>query len=208
MVWIVQLDGYLMNKPLSFYDSIIARSESHLTLFIAFIWGVIEATFFFLVPDIFLGLVALFNWRKGLLSTVFTVAGAMVGGIIMYTLSSYNASAMDRFLTFVPLINANMVNSVNQQMRAMGLMALVTGPLEGIPYKVYAVQAGAIGSPLLPFLLATIPARLERILPVALLGTAIGIAFKKFIGRYANLVVVAYIILWICIYILYYIRFR
>jgi membrane protein YqaA with SNARE-associated domain len=197
-----------MNKPLSFYDRIRVYSESRSTLFVAFIWGAIEAIFFFLVPDIFLGLVALFNWRKGLPSIIFTLIGAMVGGAIMYTLASNNTLAMDRFLISIPLINESTVNSVKEQMGLMGLRALVTGPLEGIPYKIYAAQAGALGFPLLPFLLITIPARLERILPVALLGSIMGIAFKKFIQRHAELVVGAYIVLWICIYALYYIRFR
>jgi membrane protein DedA with SNARE-associated domain len=93
-------------------------------------------------------------------------------------------------------------------MRLMGLHALVAGPLQGIPYKVYAAQAGSLGFPLLPFLLITIPARLERILPVALLGAVMGVVFKEFIRHRAKLIAIVYIAFWICIYVLYYMRFR
>ena len=88
------------------------------------------------------------------------------------------------------------------------MSALVTGLLQGIPYKIYAVQAGGQGLSLIPFLLFTIPARLERILPVVLVGAAVGVAFRKIIRRYAGLVVAGYVALWVCIYALYTVRFR
>ena len=190
------------------YRRISAYSASRQTLAIAFLWGLAEATVFFLVPDVLLGFVALFNWRRGLLSTVWVVAGAMVGGAIMYALAVNNVVAMNQLLTSIPLVNANMVNLVREQVGRSGLSALVTGPLQGIPYKIYAVQVGAQGLALIPFLLFTIPARLERILPVALVGAAVGVAFRKIIRRYPGLVVAGYVALWVCIYALYTVRFR
>jgi membrane protein YqaA with SNARE-associated domain len=195
-------------EPFPFYNHIKTFSESRQALFVAFLWGLAEATIFFLVPDILLGLVVLFSWRKGLMSTVFTLAGAMIGGAIMYTLAYNNTAAMNQVLMSIPLINRNMVNTVMEQMKQNGLRALVMGPLQGIPYKIYAVQAGIQRLPFIPFLFFTIPARLERILPVVLLGGVIGVAFKKFIQRHASLVTSTYFGVWVCIYMLYYLRFR
>ena len=175
---------------------------------IAFLWGLAEATVFFLVPDIYLGFAGLFNWRKGLLATAFVVAGSVLGGAIMYALAAHNAVEMNKFLTALPLINTDMVNSVKEQVQTNGVGALLTGPLQGIPYKVYAVQAGEQGIPLLSFLLATIPARLERVLPVVLAGAITGVAFRKYIQHHTSLVLGAYVALWGCIYTLYYFRFR
>ena len=194
--------------PSPLYACLTAHSASRGALVIAFLWGLAEATVFFLVPDIYLGLVALFNWRQGLRATLVTVAGALIGGAIMYALAASNGAVMNQFLSHVPLINADTVNSVAEQMRADGLSALVTGPLQGIPYKVYAAQAGRQGLPLLPFLLITIPARLERILPVALAGAVAGVLFKRFVQKYTRLIVGAYALMWAGIYILYYLRFR
>lgn len=192
----------------SFSDRLSAHSASRSAMAIALLWGLAEATLFFLVPDIYLGLVALFNWRKGLWATTFTVTGAMIGGVIMYALAVQNPDGMMSLLAHIPLINANMVKSVGEQMRSAGLMAMVTGPLQGTPYKVYAVQAGVQRLPIVPFLLLTIPARLERILPVALAGASGGVLFRPFIQRRTQVVVGLYAALWIGIYALYYWRFR
>ena len=101
-----------------------------------------------------------------------------------------------------------MVRGVGEQMHVDGLLAMVSGPLQGIPYKVYAVQAGAGRLSLIQFLLLTIPARLERILPVAVAGAVVGVVFKKFVRRYTALVVGGYSLLWLGVYVLYYFRFR
>ncbi|MBI3243963.1 MAG: hypothetical protein HYZ49_16900 [Chloroflexi bacterium] len=192
----------------SLYTRLERHSASTLSIVIAFLWGLAEATLFFLVPDIYLGLVALFNWRRGLWGTAATVAGAIVGGGVMYALAASNGPAMLQLLDRVPLINAGMISNVGEQMRSNGLLAMISGPLQGIPYKVYAVQAGAGRLPLISFLLLTIPARLERILPVAVAGAVVGVVFKKFVRRYTALVVGAYGLMWLGVYVLYYFRFR
>jgi membrane protein YqaA with SNARE-associated domain len=195
-------------KPSPLYERITHTLDSRGTLFIAFLWGLAEATVFFVVPDIYLGFVAIFSWRKGLLSTAYIVAGAMVGGAIMYGLASNNPATINQFLTKIPLISANMLNSVRVQLENSGLYALVNGPLQGIPYKVYAVEAGAQALPVFQFLLITIIARLERILPVALFGVVTGRIFRKFIQRFTIPVVCVYLALWAGVYVLYYFQLR
>ena len=185
-----------------------AYSKSRSALAIAFLWGMAEATLFFIVPDVYLGFVALFNWRKGLLATALTIIGAIVGGVIMYSLTANNPQGMAELLTRVPLIDVNMVNSIGEQMRVAGLIPLILGPLKGIPYKVYAVQAGAQSLPFLPFLLLTILARLERILPFVLVSAIVGVLFRNFIQQRTRLVIGLYVALWVGIYGIYYLRFR
>jgi membrane protein YqaA with SNARE-associated domain len=178
------------------------------SIVIAFLWGLAEATLFFIVPDVYLGLVALFNWRRGAWATAAAVAGAMVGGAVMYALAANNSDALAQLLTRVPLVSSNMVSGIGDQMRREGLLAMVTGPLRGIPYKVYAVQAGAQQLPFWLFLLFTISARLERLLPVTCAFSVIGVVFKKIISRRVALVLCAYGLMWLVIYVLYYLRFR
>src|SRR6185436_11439838 len=125
----------MTHSPSSLFDRLSAHSAARRALVIAFLWGFAEATLFFLVPDIYLGFVALFNWRRGLWATAFTVLGAIVGGAIMYTLAVHSPEGMTSLLTRIPLINALMVKTVGEQMQQAGLIALVTGPLQGIPYK-------------------------------------------------------------------------
>lgn len=188
------------------YSRLKRHSASNISLTIAFLWGLAEGTLFFIIPDVYLGLVALFHWRKAFLAAVAAVAGALIGGAIMYALALNNGAPMTQLLLLVPLISPEMVRTVAAQMQARGLRAMVSGPLQGIPYKIYAVQAGRHHLPFLPFLLMTIAARLERFLPVALAAAAWGAAFKRFVQRHAALVVGAYALMWLAVYVLYYLR--
>lgn len=191
----------------SLYNQISRFSTVRLAMAIAFLWGFAEATVFFLVPDIFLGFAAIFNWRKSLHFAAATVAGALLGGALMYGFAANSPPAADRVLTAIPLIDAAMVADVRLQVEASGLSALVTGPWQGIPYKIFAVQAGAQGLPFSRFLLFTILARSERLLPVALLAAAFGRFWRDFIQRRTRLITGAYLALWAGIYLIYVLKF-
>jgi membrane protein YqaA with SNARE-associated domain len=155
-----------------------------------------------------LGFVALFNWKRGLWAMAAAILGALVGGSVMYSLAMKDLSALNLFLTRIPLINADMVADIANKMQNDGLITMVNGPLRGVPYKIYAVQAGGQSLPYLSFLFMTVLARLERLLPVTLLAGVLGKWFRGFIEKRTVLVVVAYILIWGIIYFLYYLRFR
>lgn len=55
---------------------------------IAFGWGFAEVTFFFVAPDVWIGLLALFNLRAGLRAVAWAVFGALLGGTILYTVGA------------------------------------------------------------------------------------------------------------------------
>jgi membrane protein YqaA with SNARE-associated domain len=194
--------------PSKLYIHFRTYSDSKAALALAFVWGLAEATLFFIVPDVCLGLIALFNWRKGLLTTLCALAGAMIGGTIMYILGANNPTGMNHVLVSIPLIHINMVDLAYSQLQSAGLVMMVTGPKEGIPYKVFAVQSGILGLPLLQFVLMTIPARMIRFVIVVLLVGTIGVIFRKFIKKYPIVFVVTYAYVWLCIYIAYYLEFR
>lgn len=184
------------------------HANSKWSAIIGFLWGFAEGTAFFIVPDVYLGFVALFNWKRGLWAMVAAVIGAMVGGSVMYNLAMINLSAINLFLTRIPLINAEMVADISNKMQADGLITMVNGPLRGVPYKIYAVQAGGQFLPYFSFLVMTILARLERLLPVTLLAGGFGRWFKDFTEHHTRLVVGIYVLIWGIVYFLYYLRFR
>jgi membrane protein YqaA with SNARE-associated domain len=162
----------------------------------------------FIVPDVYLGFVALFHWRRGLTAAIAALLGAMLGGSIMYFLGMNNPDGINRFLTYVPLIDSELVNEVANQTRTSGLNAVLTGPFRGYPYKIYAVQAGEQALSLLSFLLMTIPARLQRFIPVALIFGGIGKWFPKFFEKNTMLVLGSYALMWVMIYIIFIGRFN
>lgn len=51
---------------------------------VAFLWGFSEAVWFFIIPDIFLTLIALFSLKRALLGMGWTILGAMLGGGLLY----------------------------------------------------------------------------------------------------------------------------
>ncbi|HEX6034454.1 MAG TPA: hypothetical protein VFY83_08465 [Anaerolineales bacterium] len=172
-------------------------------MIIAFLWGFAEATLFFIVPDVYLGFVALFHWRRGLSAAMVALLGAMLGGSVMYVLTMNNPSQMNEWLIRVPLIDTALVNKVAESMRTDGLVTILTGPLKGTPYKIYAAQSGEQGFSFLAFLLMTIPARLERFIPVALVFGGVGKWFRAFCEEHTTLVVMSYILLWCMIYFVF-----
>src|SRR4051812_20323932 len=61
-----------------------ARARSGVAAVVALGWGFAEATFFFVVPDVWIGLLTLFSWRAGLRAVYSAVMGALTGGAVMY----------------------------------------------------------------------------------------------------------------------------
>jgi membrane protein YqaA with SNARE-associated domain len=172
-------------------------------LIIGFLWGFAEATVFFIVPDVYLGFIALFNWRRGLSVMIATLLGAILGGLVMYMLAMNNPNGVNRVLIQVPLIDAALVSEVADDMRNNGLITLLSGPLTGTPYKIYAAQAGEQSLSLPYLLLMTIPARLERFFPVVLVFGGFGKWFQAFCEKYIKLVVAGYVMLWCLIYFVF-----
>ena len=132
------------------------------------LWGFAEATFFFIVPDVLLSAVALTSVRRALAVSVWVLAGALVGGALMWALGLANYSAGEELLVLLPAIDPAMVADVGRQLESAGLKALFAGPVTGTPYKIYALQSGSLGIGLVAFLLVSIPARMLRFVVVTL----------------------------------------
>ena len=146
---------------------------------LAVVWGVLEATLFFIVPDVLLSLVAVNRPARALRVSCWTMAGALVGGAMMY---GWGVQDSDRALAIVerlPAISEPMVQGVTVELQEQGLSSAVFGAWRGVPYKIYAVQAHATGHGLLPFLLISIPARWLRFFAVGALGAIIGRRLPK-----------------------------
>lgn len=126
----------------------------------------------------------------------------------MYSVAVNDPRATNVFLARIPLISAEMVSATGARMRSEGLISMIDGPLRGIPYKIYAAQAGEQGSPFPAFLMITVLARLERLLPVVLIAGVVGKAFRELVEKRTPFVLGAYAIVWCVIYFLYYLGVR
>ena len=137
---------------------------------LAGIWGLAEATFFFLVPDVLLSAMAIKSLRRALWGTIAALVGALIGGVCFYYWGASAPAQAASFVESVPAISQLMMAGVAAELQAQGPIAVLLGPLSGIPYKTYAVQAAAANVSIVQFLLISIPARLLRFVLVALVS--------------------------------------
>jgi len=165
-------------------------------------WGFAEACFFFIVPDVLLSWYAIHNRRKAFFACLYALAGALLGGALIWWWGHHDIGAARAFLARVPAINTALIDNVGEQLQNSGFTALFVGPIKGIPYKIYAVEAAHLGLGFVGFLLVSIPARLMRFFAVAALFAGVGQLLQlKFSLRTVRL---AHLSVWLLFYTWYF----
>ena len=130
---------------------------------LSFIWGLAEGTFFFVVPDVAISMVAMLEPRRVWRHIFAATAGSVVAGMILFSWAVSAPEAAHRAVARVPFVPARMIARVHASFQQHGMGAVFLGPLSGIPYKIYAVEAPEfLGRA--AFLLCTVPARAARFL--------------------------------------------
>ena len=147
---------------------------------ILILWGLAEATLFFVVPDVFFTRTTVVSVRRGWLQLCGAVAGALVGGCLMFGLADSRPAQLRSVVARVPFIGDPMIAEREDTWRT-GATALFAKPLSGIPYKVDAVLAPAYIS-LPSFLMISVPLRLERMALSMIVFVPIGL----WVGRAAG----------------------
>jgi len=171
-------------------------------LWTGLVWGFAEATLFFIVPDVLLTLIALFSFRRSARVLICIMLGALAGGTIMFYLGAHKPELAKAVVLQVPFVSPAMFQKTQQSFQHGGIWALTKGAGNGIPYKVYCVQASSYsGLPL--FLLASVLARLERFALFWLIAGGIGLIFRRNILRQPKVTVAVYACIWIIGYAWY-----
>lgn len=180
-----------------------ALANSHGATVAAFLWGLAEATFFFVIPDVLFTFTGIFAPAAAVRQSLWLVAGTVVGGAVMFRWGSVDAAAARRFLTRIPGISTGMVSRASRATEGRGLWAMVGQSWSFIPYKVFAVNAGALGTDLWAFLALTVPVRLGRVLVTALLAAAVGHWEREGVERHTTRWLTAIAVLWVLVYATY-----
>ncbi len=169
-------------------------------------WGLAEATFFFLVPDILLSRIAIRGLAPALWASLAAVAGAVLGGIIMYLAGQGAFAATCRFLDFVPAISPKMIAEAGADVTARGFLpALLSGALSGVPYKIYAAWAGHVNVPVLWFVAASTLARAARFVTVVFLSWGAAQILSRGLSR--RHLYILHAALWVIFYVWYFVVF-
>jgi membrane protein YqaA with SNARE-associated domain len=169
---------------------------------VAILWGFAEATLFFIVPDVLMSAIALKDLRRALVSCAWALLGALSGGLLMYLWSAADHEAASAVVGRVPAISSELLDEVRQSLSEHGLISVLLGPLFGVPYKTFAINASAAGIPLVAFMLISIPARLIRFVLVTTMVHLIA----RFLSRYwpAARISVVFGIAWVVFYAAYF----
>jgi hypothetical protein len=168
------------------------------------LWGFAEGTLFFILPDVPLSFVALFRPRRALLHMAAIVVGAVLAGTVMFTWSAHSSAARQA-VAQVPAVSLTMFEQAERDLNQFGAWGAALGPVRGIPYKVYAVEAPA-HSALWPFLLVTIPARLWRLVAMWLGFAGAGALLRKF--DRPSVAPVLHAVFWIVTYAIYWAKVK
>ena len=166
----------------------------------AALWGAAEASFFFIVPDVLLTFATVrFGLKTGLRLAASAAVSAALAGTMLWLWSHHDPASARAAMLWVPAVGPDLLARAHREIGGAWPLPLVIGALSGVPYKLYAVEAGARGIPLYLFLPMSVVARLLRFsLTVAL--TAAGGAIIK--SRRA--MTLAWALAWIAVYVVYF----
>jgi 1-acyl-sn-glycerol-3-phosphate acyltransferase len=150
---------------------------SRSALFLVGIWAFTEAIAWPIIPDFILLPLALAVPAKWLAFTVVAVGGSVSGGIVSYLLGA-TALGPD-LLDAVPLVTDSMKDAARSALEGSGALGLMSQPLSGIPYKVFAYQSAPVGVGIIEYIVMSALVRGGRFLAVALIGAAAGNLLHK-----------------------------
>lgn len=169
----------------------------------AALWGVAEATLFFIVPDVLITFaVVRLGLRRGSMLAVVAAASAALAGIGMWAWGHADPASARHAMLLVPAIGPDLLARAARELAQGWPFHLVTGAMTGVPYKLYAVEAGARGLDPVLFIPMSFVARLTRF---AL--TAAAMAFGRAVLLRLNrpkLVTPAWALAWFATYAFYF----
>jgi membrane protein YqaA with SNARE-associated domain len=129
----------------------------------AALWGIAEASLFFVVPDVLITFVVMrFGLCQGLLLCVVAAIFAAITGYALWLLARHDAASARHIMLLVPAIGPDLLARAHDEIASGWPVHLVTGAMTGVPYKLYAVEAGARGIAPLLFIPMSFVARLTR----------------------------------------------
>ncbi len=166
---------------------------------VAGLWGFAEAVMFFVIPDVFLTWVAVRKgMRPALRLSVVAVAGAVVGGLFTYGWGAADVGSGELAMAWLPGIDAAMIDRVADEVAAGGSAALLDGPRQAQPYKLYALAAGDQSASVPGLVWWTIPGRAFRFVLSSVAAGILGVLGRRFLPR--RLVVGVWALFWVAVY--------
>ena len=170
-------------------------------------WGFAEATLFFILPDLLLSYFALDKKVKLLPLILWALLGAVAGGVVMYYWGFMSPMIAWSWVESVPAIDIELMNRVEEQLKQLGVVSVILGPFQGLPYKTYAVQASSADIGILVFVITSCVARLFRFLLIAYIARGISLLLMAYFKITRRGTVLVWATVWSAVYTLYFLHF-
>jgi len=169
----------------------------------AALWGVAEASFFFIVPDVLLTAAALrLGLRRALVLCLVAAGCAALTGAGLWFWAGHDVAAAQSAMLHVPAVGPDLIARVHGEFESAWPLRLLLGAMSGVPYKLYAVEAGSRHIPLLLFVPVSVIVRLFRFALTAALAAAAGGLLRRF--NRPKLVKPFWLAAWCLVYLVYF----
>jgi membrane protein YqaA with SNARE-associated domain len=155
-----------------------------------FVLAFFESSFFPLPPDGLMILLAVSNIQFALGFSAIATVGSLCGAVLGYYIGLKGGRPiLDR------LFSHEKINFVERQYQKHDVWAVIIAGFTPLPYKVFAIGAGAFRLELKRFLLASLVGRAGRFFLVGLLITIFGEPIQAAIDQYLDVLAVAFVLL-------------
>lgn len=124
-----------------------------------------ESSFFPIPPDVMLMPMALANPQRAWFLAALTTVTSVLGGLLGYLIGAFFFDAIQPWLSTTHYWTA--FEKTEQAFAQYGFWFVLVAGFSPIPYKVFTIASGALGMPLLPFVLGSIVGRGGRFFLVA-----------------------------------------
>ncbi|HEX4636906.1 MAG TPA: hypothetical protein VH189_12035 [Rhizomicrobium sp.] len=174
----------------------------------AALWGAAEASFFFIVPDVLLTAAALrLGLRRALMLCLVAATSAVLTGVVMWLWAAHDPMMARSAMLRVPAVGPDLLARVHGEFDQGWPRHMLLGAMTGVPYKLYAVEAGSRHISLLHFVPVSVIVRLFRFVLTASLVSAAGTLLRR-LNR-PGLVKPLWVATWCLVYLIYFTeRFR
>ncbi len=144
----------------------------------------VEASFFPLPPDLMLAPMSISRPQKAWWYATLTTLSSVLGGIVGYLLGMFFISLIEPYLIQMGYQVA--YYKVQHWFLLWGFWALFFAGFTPIPYKVFTIASGAVGMPVVPFVLASLVGRASRFYLVSGLMRAGGTRMNNQLRKYID----------------------
>ncbi len=176
------------------YDACMNWISGRYGEYVLFLIAFVESSFFPLPPDVFLIAMSVARPTRAFRYAAICSVGSVLGGALGYGLGLWFMDAVG-----LPVIEwyglTGKYSLLQDYFRRYDVWIVATAGFTPIPYKLFTITAGAVGSNFVAFMLVSLLARSARFFLVAALIWKFGAKIQQAIDNYFNILTVVFMVL-------------